>query len=123
MAENEALEPRLSRRHFLAAAGAEAAVSLGPVAPLLAQEGAATNGWNDTTDVIIVGAGGAASAAAMLATGNDAEVILLEKSATYGGTTVKSGGVYDVPNNAVMKAEGIEDPEEDAMRFLARGAY
>src|SRR5690606_14115599 len=73
--------------------------------------------------VIIVGSGGAASAAAMLAIGNGAKVMLLERSATYGGTAIKSGGVYYVPNNPVMEAEGIEDPKEDAMRFLARGAY
>ncbi|MDX6701324.1 MAG: 3-oxosteroid 1-dehydrogenase [Baekduia sp.] len=73
-----------------------------------------------TVDVIVVGSGAAGHAAALSATAEGAEVLLVEKLDRPGGTTGKSGGWYWVPNNLEMQALGIEDPREDALRYMAR---
>jgi 3-oxosteroid 1-dehydrogenase len=73
-----------------------------------------------TVDVIVVGSGAAGHAAALSAAGEGAEVLLVEKLARPGGTTGKSGGWYWVPNNVEMQALGIQDPREDALRYMAR---
>ena len=48
------------------------------------------------------------------------EVILLEKAPELGGTAKKAAFWYWVPNNAPMQAAGIEDPEDDFLRYMAR---
>lgn len=48
---------------------------------------------------------------------------ILEKGAFAGGTTRKSGGVYWIPGNPVMRAHGLADPRDDALRYMARLAY
>lgn len=47
-----------------------------------------------------------------------AEVLVLEKTDCYGGTTTMSGGVIWVPNNHLMKAAGIDDSEAEAWEYL-----
>ena len=47
-----------------------------------------------------------------------ASVLALEKRAVVGGSTGHSGGVAWIPNNRVMRAEGIEDSREGARRYL-----
>jgi 3-oxosteroid 1-dehydrogenase len=42
-------------------------------------------------------------------------VLLLEKQDRLGGSTAMSGGIVWVPNNPVMRAEGVEDSYEDAL--------
>ncbi len=73
-----------------------------------------------SADVIVVGSGAAGYAAAIAAAGEGAEVLVVEKCPIVGGTTRKSGGWYWIPNNAEMRALGIADPREDALRYMAR---
>ena len=40
---------------------------------------------------------------------------MLEKQALIGGSTCMSGGVVWVPNNPVMRADGVADSYDDAM--------
>ena len=40
---------------------------------------------------------------------------MLEKQDKIGGSTAMSGGIFWIPNNPVMKAEGVADSYEDAM--------
>jgi hypothetical protein len=47
-------------------------------------------------------------------------VILLEKAPELGGTRRKAAFWYWVPNNAPMRGLGIEDREEDFLRYMAR---
>ncbi|MES2975173.1 MAG: FAD-dependent oxidoreductase [Pseudomonadota bacterium] len=70
-------------------------------------------------DVAIFGSGIAGLAAALVAACEGRKVIVFEKDAQLGGTTATSGGVLWVPGNRQAEAAGIDDPLEDARRFLA----
>ena len=70
-------------------------------------------------DVVVVGSGAAGCVAALRAAGEGAEVLVLEAAAALGGTTARSSGGYWIPNNSLMRARGIEDPREDALRYMA----
>ncbi len=45
----------------------------------------------------------------------DAEVLVVEKQALVGGSTCMSGGIFWVPANPLMQAEGTPDSYEDAL--------
>jgi 3-oxosteroid 1-dehydrogenase len=79
--------------------------------------------WDRVADVVVVGSGVAAQGAAFAAASAGASVIMLEKASFTGGTTGKSGGVLWIPNNPLMRAEGIEDGRSDALQYMARVAY
>src|SRR4029079_11079005 len=53
--------------------------------------------------------------AALAANDAGASALVLEKQALVGGSTCMSGGVVWVPNNPVMRADGIPDSYEDGM--------
>ncbi len=72
------------------------------------------------TDVIVVGGGCAGLTSALFTRWLGNDVVLLEKAPELGGTTIKSSFWYWVPNNGPMRAAGIDDPEEDFLRYCAR---
>jgi 3-oxosteroid 1-dehydrogenase len=71
--------------------------------------------WDDTVEVVIVGSGGGGMAAALAAADAGASTLVLEKQALVGGSTAMSGGVVWVPDNPVMRADGVADSYVDAM--------
>ena len=71
--------------------------------------------WDATVDFVIAGSGGGGMVAALAAADAGAEALVLEKQALVGGSTCMSGGIFWVPNNPLMRAEGIPDSYEDAM--------
>lgn len=71
--------------------------------------------WDDTVDFVVVGSGGGGMVAALTAVEAGASVLVLEKQDRLGGSTCMSGGIVWVPNNPVMRAEGVPDSYEDAM--------
>src|ERR671923_575987 len=71
-------------------------------------------------DIAVVGGGGGGLPAALFARWLGNEVTLLEKARELGGTARKAAFWYWVPNNAPMRAMGIEDREEDFLRYVAR---
>lgn len=78
---------------------------------------------NIETDVLVVGSGAAAFAAAITARKQGADVIMLEKASLIGGTTLRSGGGYWIPNNRFQREKGIVDGKEDALRYMARYSF
>src|ERR1700719_1509325 len=64
-------------------------------------------------DVVVVGTGAAGLAAPCAGAQHGARVVVLEKAAIWGGTTRRSGGVFHIYNNVLMREAGIDDPRED----------
>jgi 3-oxosteroid 1-dehydrogenase len=71
--------------------------------------------WDAEVDFVIAGSGGGGLVAALAGADSGSEVLLLEKQALVGGSTCMSGGIFWIPNNPLMKAEGVPDSYEDAM--------
>lgn len=71
-------------------------------------------------DVVVVGGGGGGLPSALFSRWLGNEVVLLEKAAELGGTARKAAFWYWVPNNVEMQALGIDDTEEDFLRYVAR---
>ncbi|MDQ1461732.1 MAG: 3-oxosteroid 1-dehydrogenase, partial [Actinomycetota bacterium] len=124
---------KVSRGKFLAAAGisvggfalgsplAAAATAATAASPLVA--GKLPRKWDRETDVVVVGSGGAALAGAIAAKASGSQVLVLERAPLIGGTTLKSGGEYWIPNNPVMQAKGLTGPREDAIKLMLRLSY
>jgi 3-oxosteroid 1-dehydrogenase len=71
--------------------------------------------WDSTVDFVIVGSGGGGLVAALAAADAGASALVLEKQDRVGGSTAMSGGIVWIPDNPVMRADGIPDSYEDAM--------
>jgi 3-oxosteroid 1-dehydrogenase len=128
---------QLSRRGLFRAAGAGAAVAVGR--PLLAAGQEATpssspvagplvstnlpTSWDREVDVVVVGSGAAAFAAAVAAKQAGADVVMLERAANPGGTTLISGSEYWIPNNSKLRAAGLSDPRDWALKYMSRLSY
>ena len=75
--------------------------------------------WSDEVDVVVVGFGIAGGCAALEAARAGAKVLLLERAATYGGTSAMAGGhFYLGGGTAVQRATGVEDSPEEMARYL-----
>jgi 3-oxo-5alpha-steroid 4-dehydrogenase len=73
----------------------------------------------ETTDVVVIGFGIAGGCAALEAARAGARVVLLERAATYGGTSAMSGGhFYLGGGTAVQRATGHEDSAEEMYKYL-----
>jgi len=69
-------------------------------------------------DILVVGSGGGAMTAALTASVGGAEVLVIEKSDQYGGTSAMSGGGIWIPNSHYAQAQGVDDSREDALTYL-----
>ncbi|GAA2392747.1 MULTISPECIES: 3-oxosteroid 1-dehydrogenase [Gordonia] len=74
-------------------------------------------GEPETFDVIVVGAGGAGLAAALTAASKGLKTVLIEKSPYWGGSTSRSGGGVWIPNNSILRRDGVEDTPEEARKY------
>ncbi len=103
--------PRLTRRGFLAAAGALGALGLAGCAP----KDVSTPADQDTVenndyDVVIVGAGGAGLSAAIATHDAGVEnVVVLEKMGVNGGNTNYSSSGMNASETKFQKEQGIDD--------------
>jgi succinate dehydrogenase/fumarate reductase flavoprotein subunit len=69
-------------------------------------------------DVVVVGSGGAGMMAAIVAAHAGLEVLLVEKTQYFGGTTAYSGGGLWIPGNHLMSAAGLSDTRSSAEHYI-----
>lgn len=69
-------------------------------------------------DVVVVGSGAAGMSAALTAARHGLRAVIVEKSAHYGGSTARSGGGVWIPNNEVLRRDGVQDTPEAARTYL-----
>src|ERR1700759_1803455 len=69
-------------------------------------------------DVVVVGSGGAGMVAALAAAHRGLSTLVIEKAAHFGGSTARSGGGVWVPNNEVLRRDGVKDTAEAAPTYL-----
>jgi 3-oxosteroid 1-dehydrogenase len=74
--------------------------------------------WDRSVDFLVVGSGAAGMTAALRAHDLGGEVLVIEKSPLFGGSSALSGGVVWVPNNPLMAGAGISDSAEEGVRYL-----
>lgn len=75
--------------------------------------------WDHTVDVVVMGSGGAGQTAAVRAHDLGLDVLIIEKGATWGGSTAMSAGAVWLPNNRAMRELGLDDSEDDGVKYLA----
>ncbi|QLL05688.1 FAD-dependent oxidoreductase [Mycobacterium vicinigordonae] len=75
--------------------------------------------WDDEADVVIAGYGIAGAAAAVEAAHCGAEVLVLERTGSWGGAAAMAGGfIYLGGGTALQKACGFEDSVDNMAAFL-----
>jgi 3-oxosteroid 1-dehydrogenase len=77
-----------------------------------------TTQWDRTVDLLIAGSGGGGMVAALAALDSGIEPLVIEKQSLVGGSTGLSGGMVWLPNNPLMRAEGIPDSHEDGLAYF-----
>ena len=105
---------KLTRRSFLAAAGAVAA---GPAFGATQQKKAVPGDPRSGTDVVIVGAGAAGIAAARRITAAGRKCVLLEAAGTVGGRCLTDTALFGVPYDRGARA--FHTPETNPVARLA----
>ncbi|MEZ0352206.1 FAD-binding protein [Mycobacterium sp. pR1184] len=78
-----------------------------------------TTQWDRSVDLLIAGSGGGGMVAGLAALDSGLEPLIVEKQALVGGSTGLSGGIVWLPNNPLMRADGIADSHEDGLAYLA----
>jgi len=77
-----------------------------------------TTHWDCSVDLLIAGSGGGGMTAALAALDSGIETLVIEKQALVGGSTGLSGGMVWLPDNPLMRADGIADSHEDGMAYF-----
>jgi 3-oxosteroid 1-dehydrogenase len=75
--------------------------------------------WDRSVDLLIAGSGGGGMVAALATLDAGLEPLIVEKQALVGGSTGMSGGMVWLPNNPLMRRDGIPDSHEDGLAYLA----
>jgi 3-oxosteroid 1-dehydrogenase len=69
-------------------------------------------------DVVVVGSGAAGMVAALTAAHQGLSTVVVEKAPHYGGSTARSGGGVWIPNNEILKRDGVKDTPAAAAEYL-----
>jgi 3-oxosteroid 1-dehydrogenase len=75
--------------------------------------------WDKSVDLLIAGSGGGGMVAGLAALDSGLEPLIVEKQHLVGGSTGLSGGMVWIPNNPLMKADGVADSHEAGLAYLA----
>ncbi len=76
------------------------------------------NSLTKEVDVIVIGSGAAAFSAALTAAIGGLEVLIVEKSEFFGGTTAISGGALWIPESTHAKKAGLPDDRDQVLTYL-----
>ena len=98
----------LSRRHLIQGAVAAGAALAGSTVAVASPK----QKWDEVVDVIVIGSGFAGLAAAIEAKKAGANVVVLEKMATFGGNSIINGGILTATGCPQQKLHKIEDSVE-----------
>jgi 3-oxosteroid 1-dehydrogenase len=74
--------------------------------------------WDRVVDLMIVGSGAGGMVSALVGKSLGLEVLVIEKTAYFGGSTARSGGGVWVPNNYLLAREGVTDSQENAQLYM-----
>jgi 3-oxosteroid 1-dehydrogenase len=74
--------------------------------------------WDESCDLLIVGSGGASMCASLLYKSLGRQALICEKQSKIGGSTGYSGGVWWIPNNPVIRRNGVDDSFEKAWAYF-----
>lgn len=74
--------------------------------------------WDASYDVVVVGSGAAGLTAGLTAKLQGMKSLVIEKTERYGGASALSGGALWIPNNHVIKGEGVPDTHKLARLYL-----
>lgn len=77
-----------------------------------------TTRWDHCVDLLIAGSGGGGMVAGLAALDSGLEPLIVEKQAVVGGSTGLSGGMVWLPDNPLMRADGIPDSHEDGLAYF-----
>lgn len=69
-------------------------------------------------DLLVIGSGASGFAAALTARRRGLDVLMLEKTSQFGGTTVSSAGVIWIPGSRHAREAGKKDSPEAVVRYL-----
>jgi succinate dehydrogenase/fumarate reductase flavoprotein subunit len=121
MAMAKKIDENESRRRFLKQTGVGLTAGIGTMAAgAVAAAPVHKIKFDEQYDVIVVGGGGGGLPSALFSRWHGNKVLVLEKAPALGGTSFKAAYWYWVPNNAPMRAAGMEDPKPDYLRYVAR---
>jgi 3-oxosteroid 1-dehydrogenase len=73
---------------------------------------------DESYDFVIVGSGGGGMVAALAAADAGLKPVIIEKQTFIGGSTAMSGGIVWVPDNPLMRSEGVVDSYEDGLKYF-----
>ena len=74
--------------------------------------------WDQEVDLLVVGSGGGGMTAALVAKKLGLEVLVIEKTGFFGGSTARSGGALWIPAHHLLAQDGVEDSFENARLYM-----
>lgn len=74
--------------------------------------------WNEEVDLLVAGSGAAAMSAAIAGKDAGLDVLIVESTDKWGGTTSISGGGLWMPGHPLMEKIGKSDSIEDALTYM-----
>ncbi len=74
--------------------------------------------WTSTCDVLVVGSGGGALTGAYVAASEGLDVLVIESTDKFGGTTCYSGGAVWLPGNQASERDGLDDTNDAALDYF-----
>ena len=77
-----------------------------------------TRQFETIVDFLVVGSGGGGMAAGITAAHSGLDTLIIDKGATYGGSTAISGGGIWIPNAPTLRAKGVVDKRSSIRRYL-----